>query len=161
MRSTATEPGESAYPAALRLLAGRDYSVAALVRKLNLRGYAPGQVAEAVARLVAEGFLDDRRYAERFIAQARESGRYLGYRLRQELKRRGLESQLIAELLTEGPDHAEERLVARRLLARRYPYFDPAASDDRDRRRVAGFLHRRGFGVETIRQLLDRRQPID
>lgn len=161
LRSTATEPDEQAYLAALRLLAARDYSVTALAHKLEQRGHVLEEVAEALGRLVNEHFLDDRRYAERFISQARESGRYVGYRLRQELKRRGVPTELTAELLEGCNDTAAELTVARQLLVRRYAGFDPATSDDRQRRRVAGFFQRRGFGCEVIRQLLDRRQVID
>lgn len=132
-----------------------------MARKLEQRGYEQEQIAEALARLSAERFLDDRRYAERLIVQAHESGRYVGYRLRQELKRRGVPSELAAELLADRPDTGQETTLARQLVARRYAGFDPAASDDRDRRRVAGFLQRRGFGVEVIRQVLDWRRQID
>lgn len=150
MRSIVTRSEGHAYPAALRLLAGRDYTVAALARKLEQRGYRQEQVAETLERLVAERFLDDRRYAQRFVEQARETGRYLGYRLRQELKRRGIPAELISDALDEpdAPDH--ERRLARQLIERRYAAFDPAASDERERRRVAGFLQRRGFSAEAV-----------
>lgn len=161
MRSTVTESAVQTYQAALKLLVGRDYTVSALIRRLEQRGHAPEQVAEAVARLVSEGFLDDHRYGERLIAQCRECGRYVGYRLRQELKRRGVPAEVVAELLADPLENGEEFALARQLIARRYAAFDPATSDDRDRRRVAGFLQRRGFGVGVIRQLLDRRQQID
>lgn len=161
MRSNVSKPADQAYLAALRLLAGRDYTVAGLARKLEQRGYPPEQTAEAAARLVSERLLDDRRYAERFIEQCREHGRYVGYRLRQELKRRGVPAELIATLLADGPGRKEELDLARQLVARRYAGFDPATGDDRDRRRVAGFLQRRGFGGDAIRQVLDRRQQSD
>lgn len=161
MRLTVTESASQVYLAALRLLAGRDYTVAALARKLEQRGHPPEQAAEAVARLVAERFLDDHRYGERLIAQCRASGRYVGYRLRQELKRRGVPAEVAAELLADPPENGEELALARHLIDRRYAGFDPATSDDRDRRRVIGFLQRRGFGAGVIRQLLDRRRQID
>lgn len=161
MRLTVTEPGDPVYLAALRLLAARDYTRASLFRKLEQRGYAAEQIEAVINRLTAERFLDDRRYAERFIVTSRESGRYLGYRLRQELRRRGVPADLGDELLAACSDPADELDLARQLVARRYAGFDPATSDDRLRRRIAGFLLRRGFGVEVIRQVLDRRQAID
>jgi regulatory protein len=162
LRSTVTEVADLAYLAALRLLAGHDYTVAALARKLEQRGHPPEQVTLAMARLVAERLLDDRRYAERFIEQCRESGRYVGYRLRQELKRRGVPADLAAKALADAPPESSEELaLARQLISRRYAGFDPVASHDRDRRRVIGFLQRRGFSAGVIRQLLDRRPQID
>lgn len=161
MRSSVSESADQAYLTALRLLAGRDYTVAVLSRKLEQRGHAAEQIAGAVVRLVAERFLDDQRYAERFIAQCRETGRYVGYRLRQELKRRGVSSEVAAELLADRVDGAAEADLARQLIARRYAAFDPVTGSDRDRRRVAGFLQRRGFGVEVIRQVLSRRRQFE
>jgi len=161
LRSTVTDTVAQTYQAALRLLAGRDYTVAVLVRKLEQRGHAPEQVAAAVARLVSERFLDDHRYGEGLIAQCRASGRYVGYRLRQELKRRGVPAEVVVELLADPQENGEELALARQLISRRYAGFDPVASDDRDRRRVVGFLQRRGFGAGVIRQLLDRRRQID
>jgi len=161
LRSSVSQTAGQAYQAALRLLSGRDYTVATLGRKLEQRGYPAEQVADALARLVAERFLDDRRYAERFINQCRECGRYVGYRLRQELKRRGVPAEVAAELLADPLKNGEAVALARQLISRRYADFDPVTSDDRDRRRVIGFLQRRGFGGETIRQLLDRRRQID
>lgn len=161
MRLNASTQDGQAYLAALRLLGGRDYTTIGLSRKLEQRGYASEQIEEALNRLTAERFLDDRRYAERFIAQSRESGRYVGYRLRQELMRRGVPSDVSAELLAVGTEHAEEVDLARQLISRRYAGFDPVTSDDRNRRRIAGFLQRRGFGAEVIRQVLDRRRSFD
>jgi len=144
------------YVIALRLLAGRDYTVAAIAKKLQTRGCDGNRVVIAVNRLVSDRFLDDRRYGERFVAAARESGRFTGYRLHQELRRRGLPADLINELLQEKPDEHEEFKCVSDLVSRRYAGFDPQTADERERRRVTGFLQRRGFGFEVIRHLFDR-----
>jgi regulatory protein len=144
------------YLVALRLLAGRDYTVTAITRKLLIRGCDEGQVVSVVDRLVADRFLDDRRYGERFVAAVRESGRFAGYRLHQELHRRGVPSDLIKDLLQEKTDVSEEFTCARDLVVRRYTGFDPKTADERERRRVAGFLQRRGYRSEVIRRLFDK-----
>lgn len=153
-KSTASDGCRPAYPIALRLLTSRDYTVAAIVRKLLLRGCAAEDVQTTVSRLQQEGFLDDQRYAERFVASALNNGRYVGYRLKQELKRRGLAAELIERVLCDSRDEADEHELACRLVARRYASFIPATADDRERRRVAGFLQRRGFGAGVIRLIL-------
>lgn len=142
--------------AAVRLLAGRDYTALALQRKLQLRKFTSVDAKAVVERLAREGFLDDQRYAERFVAAARESGRFTGYRLRQELQRRGVASELVDELLRESPDAIDELKHALALVSRRYSGFDPLLADDRERRRVAGFLQRRGYRNDVIRSVLCR-----
>lgn len=161
-KSTGSDGCRQAYPIALRLLASRDYTVAAIARKLSLRGCAADDVQATLSRLQQERFLDDRRYAERFIESAVSSGRYVGYRLRQELKRRGVAAELVESVLDERRNDTDEHELARALVARRYASFHATTADDRERRRVAGFLQRRGFGSGAIRAvLLNRSGEVD
>ncbi|WP_414718493.1 regulatory protein RecX [Trichlorobacter sp.] len=150
-----SQPGDC-YLAALRLLTGQDYTCAALRRKLQMKRFSAEVAHQAVERLISEGYLDDQRYAERFVAAARQSGRYVGYRLRQELRRRGVAPELIDQVLRNVPDDGDELAQARELIERRYAAFNPQEADDRQRRRIAGFLQRRGYRGDVVRQLLER-----
>ena len=82
MRSSEPSSPERAYLYALRLLTARDYTVARLREKLRGRDLDEADVEAALERLVSEGWLDDRRFAERFAESALASGRYYGPRLR-------------------------------------------------------------------------------
>jgi regulatory protein len=150
---TGSDQARDCYLAALRLLTGQDHTALALQRKLKLRKFSSDDVQAAVEQLSREGYLNDQRYAERFIAAARESGRFTGYRLRQELQRLGIASEQIDALLREVPDRDDELEHARSLVSRRYSGFDPLVADDRERRRVTAFLQRRGYQFETIKNL--------
>ncbi len=150
---TATKPTGNCYLSALRLLTGRDFTTWSLLQRLLQKGYSRPEAAVTVERLEAEGYLQDRRFAERFVASAKESGRFVGFRLRQELLRRGVDETLVDELLQEESDRHEQLECAQGLLNRRYPGFDPLRADDRERRRVAGFLQRRGYGGSVVRML--------
>ena len=152
MRLRSTEPptADQSYAAALRLLTGRDYTVSAMRRKLLVRGTDHSDCETVLDRLQREGWLDDSRYAGRFAGAALASGRYYGVRLRMEMRRKGFTSEVIAEaldpLLAEHDEAAEVRVA----MKRRYPGFSYGAADDRERRRVVGFLQRRGFGLSVI-----------
>ena len=154
---TGSESTQDCYPAALRLLTGQDYTELALKEKLKARGFRAQEAQAATDRLVREGYLNDRRYAERFIASVRETGKFTGHRLFQELRRRGVPAELIDELLQEPPDEDDEFKKACALVSRRYGAFDAGSADDREVRRVAGFLQRRGYRTALISRLLDRR----
>src|ERR1051326_4990572 len=85
---------------AVKLLARRDYSVQQLRAKLeNQFVEVPESVFET---LIAKRFLNDRRYAENYMARRPNRG---PARLREELVARGVEPQLIEEILarTERP----------------------------------------------------------
>ena len=151
-----TEPlsPDQLYQYALRLLTGRDYAVARIRQKLATRGGVGDDAEVVIDRLQREGWLDDKRYAGRFAEAALASGRYYGARLRVEMRRKGFTADVVtntlAPLLAESDEVAEVRSAA----DRRYPGFSYSAASDRDKRRVVGFLQRRGFGFSAIMQAL-------
>ncbi len=155
---TASSRTDACYAAALRLLVARDYSVQGMQRKLQQRRHESQDIQAVVERLVTERYLDDRRYTERFVAAAAETGRFVGYRLRQELLRRGIPAELLDELVHDGTgeEPGRQTQTARQLVARRYPGVELHLADERERRRIAGFLQRRGYGFATIQALFQR-----
>ena len=156
MISRNTEPlsPDRAYQYVLRLLTGRDYSVARVRAKLAARDVAEGDLEAVLLRLQQEGWLDDRRYAERFAEVALSSGRYYGVRLRLEMRRRGLTPDIVKEILAPLLAESDEISEIRSAAERRYPGFSYSAASDRDKRRVIGFLQRRGFGFSSIMRAL-------
>lgn len=142
------------YQYALRLLTGRDYSVARLRQKLSVRSGVGEDLEEVIERLQHEGWLDDRRYAERFAGAALASGRSYGARLRVEMRRKGFTADVVNETLTPLLAESDEITEVRSALERRYPGFSYSAAHDRDKRRVVGFLQRRGFGFSAIMRAL-------
>lgn len=149
-RSTESSSPEAAWQCALRLLTARDYTSARLREKLLARQFIADDAEAAISRLEAERLLDDRRFAERFAVSALESGRFFGPRLKMEMRRRGLAAGIVDAVLGEllAEHDVGENLAA--VLERRFPGFDAAIADDREKRRVVGFLQRRGFGLGEI-----------
>lgn len=149
-KSTEQQTAESAYQYALRILTARDYSVARMQAKLCTRGVEEADVETVMRRLQQEGWLDERRYAERFAESALSSGRFYGPRLRLEMRRRGFEAGIISEVLEsllDDHDQAEDIMM---VVNRRYPGLDFESASDREKRRVVGYLQRRGFGLSEI-----------
>lgn len=156
MKSKNTESltPDQIYQYALRLLTGRDYTVAGIRQKLATRDVAEQDAEVALVRLQREGWLDDRRYAERFAESALSSGRYYGVRLRQEMRRRGFTADVVKEILMPLLAESDEISEVRSAAERRYPGFSYSATSDRDKRRIIGFLQRRGFGFSAIMRAL-------
>lgn len=154
MKNSETPPSDRAYQYALKLLTGRDYTAASLKKRLLVREFADTDAEMTVSRLVKEGWLDDRRFAERFAGSALTSGRFFGPRLRMEMRRRGLPIELIDEVLANLHDEHDEGDGARSVIEKRFPGFSFAAASDREKRRVVGFLQRRGFGISTIMRVM-------
>lgn len=147
-----TEPSsvERAWQYALRLLAAKDYTTAQLKRKLRVRQFSEDDLDQAVARLEAENWINDRRFAERFAGAALASGRFYGLRLRMEMLRRGFSEALVTEVVDRLSEELHEDDEARLVLERHFPGFCYALATDREKRRVLGYLQRRGFRISVI-----------
>ena len=156
-RNTEQAPLERAYQYALRLLTGRDYTALKLGQKLRAREFSEEDVEAVVMRLTTEGWLDDRRFAERFAESALSRGRFFGPRLRLEMRRRGVSAELVAEVVGLMQDEHNEGEELRSVLERRFPGFVFADASDREKRRVIAFLQRRGFSGGSIRDVLNKR----
>lgn len=100
--------------------------------------------------LGAEGWQSDRRFAEQYLSVRRERG-YGPIFIREELRRRGVDDEILAACLHERAP--EWREAARLALARRFRETASLASGERAKR--ARFLARRGFGADHVRDALD------
>jgi regulatory protein len=129
---------------ALRLLTGRDRTVAELRRRLTDSGFEDSTVDGVLVRLGSMGYLDDNRVARLWAESAQRSGRWFGLRLRNELIRRGVPRD-IADDVTKEQEEVNTEKSARMLLLRRYPSYAPSTATSSDRQRVYQFLLRRGI----------------
>jgi regulatory protein len=122
--------------------------------KLAARDISEQDVEAAILRLQGEGLLDDWRYAERFAESALSDGRFFGPRLRMEMRRRGLPAELVDEILNRIREEYDEVDELRSVIDRRYPGFVFSAAGDKEKRRVVGWLQRRGFGISSVMRAL-------
>lgn len=133
---------------ALRLLGYREHSAAELRRKLCDTGYPPGIAAAVTARFVEVELVDDRRFASAW-ARSRIASGYGARRIKQELGQRGVDPDLIEEILSELTDPGEELGRARAALRGRH------ATDRAGRDRLVRRLVARGFSLSVAISALD------
>lgn len=150
LRSTDSSSSRQAYLYALRLLNARDYSEARLREKLRGKGFDETDIDAALGQMVSEGWVNDLRFAERFAESALACGRYYGPRLRQEMRRRGLSPELVSEVLGRVLGEHDQAEEVRTIIDRRFSGFSYSTASDREKRRAAGFLQRRGFSLSVI-----------
>lgn len=157
LRLSGSDPAASdeVYLRALNLLARRDHSVAELKRKLVARGVPDILVTDALERLCRQGYLDDRRFAERWAEAALRSGKGFGVRLLLELQRRGVDRETAAEAVAgAASEHGERQLLAA-VVGKRFSSFDPESAPQKERQRVYAYLQRRGFSLSAIRNYFE------
>jgi len=145
----------SAYNYALNLLSARPYSVKALHRKLIQKEYPAADADDAIRRLVDAGLLDDAKFAEQYARSKILSTGASKRRLQQDLYRKGIKPDVATNAITQVIDDEEidtaavvER-VARKKLAQ-LGDLEPLVL----RRRLFGFLARRGYDVDEIKRVV-------
>lgn len=138
---------ESLYDQALHYLSHRPRSQAEMAQYLQRRGASEQQREAVIERLKGAGWLDDRAFAQ-FWIENRERFRPRGSRaLAHELRRKGVESQVIQEEV-EAVDEADSAYRAASQKAGQFRHLDPHAFH----RKVVEYLVRRGFDYEVARE---------
>ena len=141
---------------AAALLSQRAMSAGELSRKLREKGASPEHAEAAAGRMRDLGVIDEAAYAEMVVRRCAAKG-YGRRRAEQELLRRQVPREHWAEAL-EGLPETADTLDA--LIAARWREGVPA---EEQRKKLAAWLQRRGYGWEEIRAALARRgaEPED
>jgi regulatory protein len=146
---------EAAHRAALRAQARRPHAYRDLQRRLVQKQHPPAAVASALERLANVGLLDDRQFAEHYVATRAPCGRgptrLLRDLLRQGLDRSVAEEAVRATLATEGIDVDE---TLRQTAERRVACLAQLPAPVR-RRRLTAYLSRRGYQGAGVRSLVE------
>lgn len=143
-RDIDTPPG--LYALALRLQARREHTRAELMQKLAPQG-STAEIVAVLDRLQMAGLQSDARFAEAFVASRR--ARFGLFRLRHDLRSKGVEETLVAQALNADAD--DERARARDVWRRK---FKAPPGDARDYARQARFLQSRGFSADIVKSIL-------
>ncbi|MEA2094497.1 MAG: regulatory protein RecX, partial [Pseudomonadota bacterium] len=115
---------------ALDLLARREHSEQELSRKLASRGIEVDVIAATISALLAEGLLNNSRFAEAFIHSRFQRGQ--GPRkIRAELRERGIDDGLIGEYLDDGDTQWRE--LIEQVRVKRFGPAQPASFRERSR----------------------------
>jgi len=142
----AEDEREVTYQKALHFLSYRPRSSAEVHKNLIKRGVPEPLAQETVERLQRSGLVNDEEFARTWVENRntfRPRSRAL---LKQELRRKGLSDETVQSALAEQTDEdslAREaaRKYVRRLAGLEWPEF---------RRKLGGFLARRGFSYTTL-----------
>jgi regulatory protein len=144
---------------AYRYLTIRPRSRVEVERKLQDREFPPAIVSAVIDHLMKLGYLNDEQFARQWVASRVRSRGFGRHRLEQELRSKGVGRDTIKETLSALFEDAPEEEVARKEAdkkLRTLTRFEPEVR----RRRLAGFLERKGFSSEIIRNVLRSVCPI-
>jgi regulatory protein len=143
------------YDRALNMLAFRARSSSELARSLQRKGEEKPHVDWAIARLKEQGLLDDAAFARSFARTKVVDGKQSRRRVQQDLARKGVSRSLSDEAIDTvfEEEAVDQRAIveeAARKKLRSLAGLEPAVQ----RRRLYGFLARRGYELDDIRSVL-------
>lgn len=136
---------------ALYLLGSRMYCYGELYKKL-LPTYGEEASRAAADAMQEYGYIDDEDYARKLAERLIRGKRYGMGKTRWEMQRRGLDKNLIEDVLTEySEDDIDEEIM--HLLQTKY---SEKLDDPDDRRRTMAALARRGYGWGEVKRCMER-----
>jgi regulatory protein len=150
-----TEVKLNAKAYALRLIELRPRTVWELKDKLARKAVDKREIKSLTAELEAVGLLNDEKYARDWI-ENRQHFRPTGIiRLRQELLAKRVDREVVDRAIAEYKETANE-FPAALDLARRKMKLYRKLDKEAVKRRLAGFLARRGYGPDIVSKVLKK-----
>ena len=143
------------YNKAVDLLSRRDHSKKELIDKLRQKGH--GEYAYQAAEKLSEyGYIDDRRFAFTFAEELIRLKSYGKKRVEQELYRKGIDRDIISEVISEC-EFPSEKLTE--LIERKYNRY---LYDEKGVNKTVNALLRLGYSYseirDAIREITDREE---
>ena len=151
----AGEVRQEAFDHAMRLIGGRMQTERELRTKLGRRAYGPAVVDAVIADLKRLGYVDDARLAQTRAADQARVKRHGKQRAVQELVKSGVARPTAERAVAEAYQGVDPGAAAAEVAAKKaasLKRLDPLTA----KRRLVGFLQRRGFDYEAVQHAVER-----
>ena len=139
---------------ALELLSSESYSKSQMIYELRQRGFGPEAIDITLEDLEQLGHIKDENFAEKWVARRQRSKPKGKKMLAHELVNQSVDKTTVDRVLSgiHGAEETEAALQLAQKQVKRYRSLPP----DVAKRRLHGFLHRRGYDYETIQSVIER-----
>ncbi len=151
-RLAGAEESHRATESALRLVSYRARSETEIRQRLSRKDFSAQAIDAAIAKMRDWGYINDQEFARQWVA-SRESHRPRSTRLmKRELASKGVDASTADRAVDEAD--IDDFRVALDLARKWMPRIDREDAQTK-RRRLSGYLQRRGFGWDVVRRVLD------
>ena len=143
---------------ALKVIEFKDRTEKEIREKLTQKGYDENITEDEIAFLKDYGFINDLRYAQRFVSDAINLKKWGKARIRAELLRKGVDREIIDNTVEDAfIDVDDDRLLKE--MQRRFKNSD--LSNIKERTRIFNFYMRRGFSPDEIKGAMNSMCSFD
>ena len=152
------EESKNALRRAIRYLVYRDRSRNEIICYLNGKKFSANAVSETLKFLENNDYINDKRFAVQFGKSRIEKKNIGKLRLELELKNKGLEKKLIKEAINLLYEDYDENKIAMTCAKKKLATYT-SNNCEKDRRRIASFLDRKGFPSGIIDKVVTQLVP--
>jgi len=147
--TTANEPEDSRLT-----LKRKTYTKNEIERQLQREGFSSDAIETSIEELIRSGHIRDRKYAENWIARRQKSNPRGKTLLKRELVDKGIDRETAERVIAtvETEDETKVALEIAQKRAKQYKRLPTHVA----KRRLHGFLARRGFGSDIVRHVLEQ-----
>jgi regulatory protein len=147
---------DDTYVAALKMLAGRELSEAQVRQRLARRRHDEESIDAAIARLKADGSLDDERAAGAMARSQRSLKKRGKLRVKREIEAAGIAASIARRAVDEAFAGVDAEALLSEALARRLRG-KARIADDKEFQRLYRYLLRQGFEADHVLTVLRKR----
>ena len=137
---------------ALYLLELRDRSRGEIEEKMRRKKFVADEIKKTIEFLEEKNFIDDKKFAQRFIKEKQELQHWGSYRIRIELRKKYIAADIIDELMSNQSDDSE--IASAREAADLWRRKNPKCPKEKIYSRLGGFLSRRGFSYDVVKEIV-------
>lgn len=148
--NTTAEEAEASRPA----VKPKIYTKNQMEQRLEREGFSTKAIETTIEELIHSGHIRDRKYAENWIVRRQKSNPRGKMRLKNELIDKGIDRE-IAEQVVANVETEDEMKIALQIAKKRMKQYKGLPIHVA-KRRLHGFLARRGFGAEIVRHVLEQ-----
>ena len=153
------EESKKARMCAIRYLVYRDRSRNEIIRHLKGKMFSIDVIDQTLNFLEEKDYINDLRFALKFGRTRIENKKEGRLRVEQELKSKGLESQVIRAVLNSLYEEYDEGEIA--MICVKKKLQSPLSSDvKKERNRLVRFLERKGFAPSLAYQIVTQLVPL-
>ncbi len=147
---TATDEPETSRPT----VKPKRYSKSEIAQKLEREGFSTDAIETSIAELIRSGHIRDRKFAENWIVRRQKSNPRGKSLLKRELVDKGIDKETAEQVVAtvETEDETKVALEIAQKRAKQYKRLPMHVA----KRRLHGFLARRGFGSDIVRQVVEQ-----
>ncbi|MBE7055476.1 MAG: regulatory protein RecX [Ruminococcaceae bacterium] len=141
-----------------KLIEFRDRTEKELRGKLLEKGYDENIIEDEIAFLKDYGYINDARYAQRFVSDAVNLKKWGKIRIRTELLRKGVQGEIVDNAIEDAfCEESDDRLFD--MMQKRFK--DSDFGNIKERNRIFNFYMRRGFTPDEIKGAMNRMCSFD